>query len=420
MKWYLPNFVDAYTLNTKTGDLNIGAYLGTKMSSAIDNANLNAPSIIVQQNSSPITANSGERNSELYQDSDDSTLPGKMLVETFNMKVNNTMQLFMKRKTTYAGSLASGYLMTRHLKEVQFTLSNGIQVVSGSSTHTFKLTDESYDDLNMGISALDFRSSSSTEEDGIIKIVLIPFEDIRTVNTCSHVYIKVKIQTLPDGTSEYKAWLKPVYISPSGTVIEPSTTASDNFYWESSDGTYHNYVLNVPTGRMAMPPRYWKFRFHQVNANNYIPSRPTKYLYEYDYNLRNASGTDIKTDTGVSIGTDLYPDPYPYHSADSNLKLYMNVTPKAVDVMSVAGIHFWVGNNNYYGAMYLDDGYMPPVVRTAPAGEEEYTLLIYLSFTRINELNLTTTQFTLPSTYSSQILLDKDTTGGDVTTDVGG
>jgi hypothetical protein len=49
MKWYLPNFIDANTLQTKTGDLNTGAYLGTKMSATdSDNTNLNAPSVIVQ------------------------------------------------------------------------------------------------------------------------------------------------------------------------------------------------------------------------------------------------------------------------------------------------------------------------------------------------------------------------------------
>jgi hypothetical protein len=97
----------------------------------------------------------------------------------------------------------------------------------------------------------------------------------------------------------------------------------------------------------------------------------------------------------------------------------MTVTPKVVDVMSVSGIHFWVGNNDYHGAMYLDDAYMPPVVRTAPEGSEQYTLLVYLRFFKINELVISSTEFTLPSAYSGQIQLDKDTTGGNVTTDVG-
>jgi hypothetical protein len=74
-----------------------------------------------------------------------------MLVETFGINVSGTMSLFMKRKTSYSGSMASGYLMTRHLKEVKFSTDNNIQIIG---ENTFQLTNNSYTDLNTNTHAL--------------------------------------------------------------------------------------------------------------------------------------------------------------------------------------------------------------------------------------------------------------------------
>jgi hypothetical protein len=126
-------------------------------------------------------------------------------------------------------------------------------------------------------------------------------------------------------------------------------------------------------------------------------------------------GSDIPNDTGVTPNINVY------SNAASNRKLYLVVTPKIIDVMSIAGIHYWIGSDDdYYGAMTLDTAYMPPIIKTATGTQEPYTLLMYLSFKRPNELNLdATVQITLPNIYASQIQLDKDTTGGTIRTDVG-
>jgi hypothetical protein len=85
------------------------------------------------------------------------------------------------------------------------------------------------------------------------------------------------------------------------------------------------------------------------------------------------------------------------------------------DFMTVSGIHWWIGRSDgaKYGAMKFEESVMPPI---EPVGTSS-AIDIYLAFADTTQLNLASSTITTP--YSATISIEKDTTGGNVSTDDG-
>ena len=83
--------------------------------------------------------------------------------------------------------------------------------------------------------------------------------------------------------------------------------------------------------------------------------------------------------------------------------------------MTVSGIHFWIGRSDgaKHGAMKFEESVMPPI---EPVGTSS-AIDIYLAFADTSLLDIDSATITTP--YSATISIEKDTTGGQITTQVG-
>ncbi len=206
-----------------------------------------------------------------------------------------------------------------------------------------------------------------------------------------------------------------------GTGEDTSYTAREYYAkFEYYNGSTYSEIPNVTPSSSSIKSQRTGNGFNIVAPTMWIDyTQSPPHPYEDDWGAWRIAVTDEShaNESGKMRATmQVFDHQTPEHSVQNWYPI--NATALEVNVrdfMTVSGIHFWMGRSNgaKYGAMKFEESVMPPI---EPVGTSS-AIDIYLAFADTSKLNIANATITTP--YSATISIEKDTTGGQITTDIG-